>query len=133
MDNVSQYLIKFGILIAVGIGIVVGILWGIPQYKVYSQKLEGEAILAQAESERKVIIETAKAKLEASKLDAQAEVERAKGVAQSNTIIADGLNNNENYLKYLWISKLGESGSNAPQIIYVPTETGLPILEAGKR
>lgn len=114
------------------IAIVFGIFWGWPQYKVYAQEMEGEAILAKAQSERRVLVETAKAKLDASKLDAQAEIERAKGVAASNKIIADGLQNNENYLKYLWISKLGET-ENAPTIIYVPTETGLPILEAGKR
>ena len=118
--------------IAIVIGLIFGIFWGWPQYKVYSQEMEGEAILAKAQSERRVLVETAKAKLDASKLDAQAEIERAKGVAASNKIIADGLQNNENYLKYLWISKLGEN-QNAPTIIYVPTESGLPILEAGKR
>lgn len=118
--------------IAILIGLIIGAFWGWPQYKVYIQEMNGEAILAKALSERRVIVETAKAKLEASKLDAQAEIERAKGVAASNKIIADGLQNNENYLKYLWISKLGENQSS-PTIIYVPTEAGLPILEAGKR
>lgn len=119
-------------IVIVTIGLIFGIFWGWPQYKVYSQEMEGEAILAKAQSERRVLVETAKAKLDASKLDAQAEIERAKGVAASNKIIADGLQNNENYLKYLWISKLGEN-QNAPTVIYVPTEAGLPILEAGKR
>ena len=119
-------------VVIVTLGLIFGIFWGWPQYKVYSQEMEGEAILAKAQSERRVLVETAKAKLDASKLDAQAEIERAKGVAASNKIIADGLQNNENYLKYLWISKLGEN-QNAPTIIYVPTEAGLPILEAGKR
>lgn len=119
-------------VIIVTLGLIFGIFWGWPQYKVYSQEMEGEAILAKAQSERRVLVETAKAKLDASKLDAQAEIERAKGVAASNKIIADGLQNNENYLKYLWISKLGEN-QNAPTVIYVPTEAGLPILEAGKR
>lgn len=36
---------------------------------------------------------------------------------------------NEGYLRYLWIDKLGAGN----QVIYVPTEAGLPILEAGKR
>ena len=119
-------------VVIVTLGLIFGIFWGWPQYKVYSQEMEGEAILAKAQSERRVLVETAKAKLDASKLDAQAEIERAKGVAASNKIIADGLQNNENYLKYLWISKLGEN-QNAPTVIYVPTEAGLPILEAGKR
>ena len=131
----KPFLVAIGSLVTVAvltIGLIFGIFWGWPQYKVYSQEMEGEAILAKAQSERRVLVETAKAKLDASKLDAQAEIERAKGVAASNKIIADGLQNNENYLKYLWISKLGEN-QNAPTVIYVPTEGGLPILEAGKR
>lgn len=131
----KPFLVAIGSVVTVAvltIGLIFGIFWGWPQYKVYSQEMEGEAILAKAQSERRVLVETAKAKLDASKLDAQAEIERAKGVAASNKIIADGLQNNENYLKYLWISKLGEN-QNAPTIIYVPTEAGLPILEAGKR
>lgn len=131
----KPFLVAIGSLVTVvllTIGLIFGIFWGWPQYKVYSQEMEGEAILAKAQSERRVLVETAKAKLDASKLEAQAEIERAKGVAASNKIIADGLQNNENYLKYLWISKLGEN-QNAPTVIYVPTEGGLPILEAGKR
>ena len=120
------------VIVCVVVGVFIGIMWGIPQYRVYSQRMDGEAILAKAQSERRVLVETANAKLDASKLEAQAEIERAKGVAASNEIIADGLKDNENYLKYLWITKLGENG-NAPTVIYVPTEAGLPVLEAGKR
>ena len=91
----------------------------------------GEAELAQAEQNRKIQIEDAKGKLEAAKMLAQAEVERAKGVSEANKIIGDSLKENEAYLRYLYISNL-EKGS-AAQTIYVPTEAGLPILEAGKR
>lgn len=118
--------------IVITVLIALAILFGWPQYKVYSQRLTGEAILAKAESERRVLVESAKAKKDAAIYEAEAEIERAKGVAASNKIIADGLKDNENYLKYLWVTKLGENGS-APTIVYVPTEAGLPILEAGKR
>ena len=37
---------------------------------------------------------------------AQAEIERAKGVAEANRIIGDSLKGNESYLRYLWISGL---------------------------
>ena len=57
-------------------------------------------------------------------------MERAKGVAEANRIIGESLKGNESYLRYLWIQNL-ESGSNS--VVYVPTEAGLPILEAGKR
>jgi prohibitin 1 len=63
--------------------------------------------------------------LEKAKKDAEIEIERAKGVAQSNQIIANSLS--ENYLRYRWIDGLQ---SNNMQVIYVPTEANLPILEA---
>lgn len=95
-------------------------------FRIYKQDLAGQANLRQQEWEKKIAIEEARAVLESSTLKAQAEVERAKGVAQANAIIADSLKGNESYLRYLWIDKLSDN----PNVIYVPTEAGLPILEA---
>ena len=102
-----------------------------PIYGVWQQGLEGEAEYKKAEQNRRIRILEAEAKLEAAKLDAKAEVERAKGVEQANKIIAGGLGGAEGYLRYLWITNL-EEGSNK-EVIYIPTEAGIPILEAGKR
>lgn len=120
-----------------GIGVFFGIfgfigfcMWGCPHYNVYEQQLSGEAELAKANYSKKVQIQDAEAKFESAKSLAQAEVERAKGVAKANEIIGSSLRNNEEYLRYLWIHQLGE-GKN--DVIYVPTEANLPILEAGKR
>lgn len=112
----------------VGLGTVGG-CYIKPQYRVYEQRLEGEAKLREAESSRQIAVEEAKAKNEAAKLLAQAEVERAKGVAEANKIIGESLKNNPEYLTYLWIQELSTNGQN---VIYVPTEAGLPILEAGR-
>lgn len=106
-----------------------GCLYGKPQYRVYHQRMEGKAKLAEAESSRQVLIQEAHAKMEASKMLAQAEIERAKGVAEANKIIGDSLNGNESYLWYLWIHNL-ESGNH--DVVYVPTESQLPVLEAGR-
>lgn len=92
----------------------------------------GEASLAEAESSKKVQIEDAKGKYEAAKMLAQAEVERAKGVAEANKIIGESLKGNESYLRYLWIQNLDKSENNGGQVIYVPTEANLPILEASR-
>ena len=116
-----------GALVAI---VIAAIMWGIPQYRVYSQTLSGKALLAEAESSRQVAVLEAKAKLDAARDLARAEIERAKGVAEANKIIGDSLRNNEAYLRYLYINSM-ENTRN--QVIYVPTEAGLPILEAGKR
>ena len=63
--------------------------------------IDGTAELAQAEQNRQIAITEARAKEESAVLLAQAEVERAKGVAQANQIIGDSLKGNEEYLRYL--------------------------------
>lgn len=110
--------------------VVAGVMYGYPKYNVYRQSLAGEAELARASQNRQIKIQEARAKLESASLEAQAEVERAKGVAEANKIIGDSLKGNEAYLRYLWIQGL-QDGTN-PQVVYVPTEAGLPILEAGR-
>ena len=99
---------------------------------------EGKSILVKAESEQKALIEQAKAENEAATLQAearikiakaesQAEIERAYGVAKANEIIGQSLKGNTEYLRYLMIQNLGNSKGER---IYIPTEAGLPILEA---
>ena len=101
-----------------------------PKYNVWAAEMEGAAQYAQAEQNRKIQILEAESKREAAKALAMAEIERAHGVAEANKIIGESLAGNEAYLRWLWIQNL-ESGSNS--VIYIPTEAGLPILEAGKR
>jgi len=104
-------------------------LWGCPQYNVWQQSLSGKAELSRAEYNRQITIQEANAKKEAAKSLADAEIERARGVAEANHIIANSLKDNEAYLRYLWIDKVADVPH---QVIYVPTEAGLPILEAGR-
>jgi regulator of protease activity HflC (stomatin/prohibitin superfamily) len=107
-----------------------GCAFGYPKYKVWSAQMEGEAELAQAEGNRRIAVLEAESKLDAAKSLAAAEVERARGVAEANAIIGESLKGNESYLRYLWIENLDKGGNS---VIYIPTEAGLPILEAGKR
>jgi len=117
-----------GVLLAV---VLVGlVMWGYPRWNVYSQRLSGEARLAEAESSRQIAVHEAQAKLDSADLLNQAEVLRAQGLAEANRIIGDSLRSNEAYLRYLWIQAI--EGQSDGQIIYVPTEAGLPILEAGR-
>jgi hypothetical protein len=109
---------------------VAGGLYGCPKWNVYRQTMSGESELKKAESTRKIKILEAQAEKESAVLKADAEVSRAIGVAKANKIIGQSLHDNEAYLRYLWINNLHEGGN---QVIYVPTEANLPILEAGKR
>lgn len=118
------------------VGIIVLVLliafgmWGCPQYNVWQKELKGKAALKEAEWNRQITIKEAEAKKEAAKALAAAEVERARGVAEANEIIGKSLRDNEAYLRYLWINGLHDGSS---EIIYVPTEANLPILEAVRK
>lgn len=118
-----------GIILLGIVLIAVLALWGCPTYNVYSSEMGGKAEYVKAEQNRRISVLEAQSKLDSAKLLNQADVERAKGVAQANQIIGDSLKDNEQYLRYLWIQGL-ESTEN--QIIYIPTEGGLPVLEAGR-
>ena len=71
-------------------------------------------------------IEEAKANLEAEKLNAQAEIERAKGAAEAIRIENGSIT--PTYIQYLWVRQ--QSDLSNKTVIYVPTETNLPILES---
>lgn len=108
--------------------LIVLLFIGIPMYRVWSQEMAGKAEYAKAEQNRKIKIEEAKANLEAEKLNAQAEVERAKGAAQAIEIENGKLTST--YIQYLWVRQ--QSNNNVEKIIYIPTEASIPILEAKK-
>lgn len=129
MNNRGQ--VEYSILVLIIFGILIcGGLWGCPQYFVYSQRMDGEAQLAHSEYSKQVQVQDALGKLEAAKSLAAAEIERAKGVAEANKIIGDSLKGHTEYLKWLYIEGLRENKNL--QMIYIPTEAGLPILEAGR-
>lgn len=110
-----------------GVIVIAGLAFGLPQYGVWTKTLNGKAQLQEAEYTRQVAVLEAKAKLDSAKELAQAEVERAKGVAQANQIIGDSLKGNREYLQYLYITGLEEGTKNGNTTIYVPTEGGMPV------
>lgn len=135
--------LKGTIAACTAIGLIMGIIflpfWLWPKYRLYSQDLNGQANLRQQEWEKRILVEQARAENDSANLKAEArvkqavseseaEVARSRGVAEANKIIQDSLQGNEAYLRYLWIDKLSDKS-----VIYVPTEAGLPLLEAGKR
>ena len=124
-EKVPTSIIVIIILLAI-IGVV--FFFGLyPVYHVWTEKIHGSAELARADSNRKIRILEAQAEQEASKALAESEIIRAKGVAEANKIIGTSLENNEGYLRYLWIQSLK---TNQKEVVYVPTEANLPIMEA---
>lgn len=134
-------------LLLVGTVITSLCLWGCPKYEVYSSEMSGKAEMAKAEQNRKIVVEEAAAENEAAVDIANtqvilaragneamiitaegrkaAEIIRAEGMAQAMEIENGKLT--PEYIQYLWVRNIQKSDK-----IYIPTEAGLPILEAGK-
>ena len=114
------------IFIVLTVVLLIGLMmWGIPNYKVYSRELNGKAQLKEAEWNRQIAVQEAQALKESASLKAEAEVLRANGIAQANAIIAGSIT--PEYIKYKFVEGLNDGNT---EVIYVPTEANLPILEA---
>lgn len=72
-----------GVAVFAGLGLWL-IMWGMPKYGVYSSRLSGVASLAEAQAAAEVRVREARAERDAATLEAEAEVERAKGCVQGN-------------------------------------------------
>lgn len=101
--------------IALVAALIGGIMAAWPNYQLWSAKIERERIVVQAVQEA-----------DAAREQARGEVFRAEGVAEANRIVNESLT--PEYLRYHYINTLAENNQN---VIYIPTEAGLPILEAG--
>ena len=120
---------KLGIVTVILVAaMMTGGLFIVPYYNVWQQDMSGKGEFAKAEQNRKIKIEEAKANLEAEKLNAQAEVERAKGAAEAIRIENGSIT--PAYIQYLWVRQ--QSNLNDKTVIYIQTETNLPVLEESR-
>lgn len=129
-DEKTQELRATHVISTIAVSLVVcsaAAMAGCPVYNVWQQEMEGRAELAKATYSRQVLVQEATAKKEAAKLLGEAEVARAHGLAEANHIVGNSLGGPDNYIRYLWIQQIDKVSG---QVIYVPTETGLPLTEA---
>lgn len=106
------------------------VLWGYPHWRVWASHQSGLADLQKARNEQQIQIAEAQSRLDAASLNKQAAVIEAQAVALQITEIGQQLKSHDLYLKWQWIKMMEECPDN--QVIYVATEAGLPILEAGR-
>ena len=118
LREIAATIVTWLIVITLVLGLLFGVVATYQWIKVYSATQTGKAELARAQGNRQI-----------AKLDAEAEVARARGVAQANEIVAQGLGGPEGYLRYLSIEAMKNQEG---KVIYVPTEAGIPITEASR-
>lgn len=128
--------IKIGLLVSLATAMFIGVItltmYLYPKYKVYSQTMRGQADFKESEINKQILVEEARAQEEALQMRARGEAEREKIRADATAYAIEKigvmLKENESYLRWMWINEIaGGEGER----IYIPTEAGMPILEAG--
>lgn len=112
------------IFLVIAILVAMSLFYILPIWNVWRAGLSGEAELMRAEQTKKIMIETARAERDASTL-------RAEAIA----IMGQAAKDYPEYRQQEFMQAFGEAlrEGNIAQIIYIPTEANVPILEAGKR
>ena len=113
------------VVLIITVGLVFAVVFAVwPYYKVWSQEMRGKAALAEARQSKMIQVEQARAELDSAQL--RAEAIKTIGIASQKY---------PEYRTQEFIGAFGEAlrEGNINQIIYVPTEGNIPILEAGSR
>ena len=113
------------VVLIITVSIVFALIFAVwPYYKVWSQEMRGKAALAEARQSKMIQVEQARAELDSAQL--RAEAIKTIGIASQKY---------PEYRTQEFIGAFGEAlrEGNINQIIYVPTEGNIPILEAGSR
>jgi len=129
IEESINWFVVLGWVAVIIIALIAACMWIFPIYSVWAAKKRGQASIAEANFAEEVAIAEATARLKAAELNKQAEVIDAEAVAESVKTIGDALKNNDGYLRWQWIKAIADTDN---EIIYVPTEANLPILEAGR-
>lgn len=119
MNNFSGIIL----LALLAIAVIVGLMFGLPVYNVWQQEMAGKARLAEATQSRQILVE-----------QARAEKEAARETAEAIEIMGNAAKSFPEYRQQEFIGAFGEAlrQGKIQQIIYVPTEANIPILEAGR-
>lgn len=114
--------------------ILLWVLFGYPHWRVWAAHQRGQADLAQAKNEQQIQIAEAQSRLAAAELNKQAAIIEAQAVAAQVKEIGTELSHHDLYLRWQWIKMMEDTitEESATQIIYVPTEANLPVLEASR-
>lgn len=113
----------------VGVIIIAGLAFGLPQYGVYTKSLNGKAQLMEAEYTRQTAVLEAQAKLDSAEKLKQVRITEAQGIAEANRIIGASLKNNPEYLTFLQIQNIQEGAEKGNKTYFVaPNQAGVPTI-----
>lgn len=118
-QNITNIITVF-IFGVIAVLMLVGSLVAYGHLNVHLKRLSGQAAYAHSESERKVLVSQAEAELESAKLRAEA-----------IKIVGEMAKQYPEYREQEFIGAFGDAlkSDKIDQIIYVPTEANIPIIE----
>ncbi len=101
------------------LGLILGSLFFFPAWNVYRASKSGEAALMRAEQEKRILIEQARAEVEAAQL-------RAEAIA----IVGQAAKEFPEYRVQEFIAAFGEAlqSESIEKVIFVPTEAQIPLV-----
>jgi hypothetical protein len=114
------WIVRLGAVVILVVAFIMGIH---PIWNVWSSEMDGEAVLAHAHAARMVLVTQAEAERDAA-------VKRAEAIK----IVGQAAKDYPEYRTQEFIGAFAESlkDGKITQIIYVPTEANIPVLEAGR-
>lgn len=112
-----------GVAVILTMLIIIILLFGFPMWNVWRAGMAGEAQLKSAEQTRQIQV-----------LQAKGEKEAAQHRADAIAIVGKASRDFPEYRQQEFIGSFAEAlhNGNIHQIIYVPTEAGIPITEASR-
>jgi len=110
-------------VILITLGIALTLTMGYKYYSVWGMEMEGKAKLAESSQSRQIAVEQARAERDASKLRAEA-----------ISIMGKAAKDFPEYRTQEFMGSFGEAlrEGKISQIMYVPTEGNIPIMEANR-
>ena len=111
------------VIFIVSIIVMISFMFGLPVYGVWKSGLSGEAKLRSAEQTKKILVQQAQAEKDAAQLRADA-----------IKIMGQAAKEYPEYRQQEFMAAFGEAlrEGNINQIVYVPTEANIPIMEANR-
>ncbi len=124
MNDFMAFIAGLIVVVALVVGAIFSGIWIWSNLRVMNATSVGKAEYARAEQNRQIKIKTAEAERDAAKLQAEA-----------IQIVGEAAKAYPEYRHQEFLSAFGEAlrEGKMNQIIYVPTEANIPLMEAGKR
>ena len=135
MKDTALGIVAIVMALALAAVLLFSVGWGWAHFRLWKAEYSGRAFEIEKEYKGKGILAEAEYSKQARQATAQAEFDAAQLTADAIAIVGAAAKEYPEYRQQEFYLSLGDAlkEGQIQQIIYLPTEAGLPITEAGKR